>query len=66
MTQFDTILSQIAREKLFIPTLETRHSDHLDFHDVSVWGVKMRSAPPSRPVRHHARPRRKRPLARPS
>jgi hypothetical protein len=21
-------------------TLETRNSDHLDFHDVSVWGVK--------------------------
>lgn len=33
-------LEQIAREQLFIETLETRMSDGLDFHDVSVWGVK--------------------------
>lgn len=30
-----------VEEKLqFIDTLDTRHSDHLDFHEVSVWGVK--------------------------
>jgi hypothetical protein len=29
----------IARETLGIETLETRRSDRLDFHDVSVWGV---------------------------
>jgi len=33
-------LAQIAREHLHIETLETRRSDSLDFHDVSVWGVK--------------------------
>lgn len=33
-------LEEIAREELFIETLETRMSDRLDFHDVSVWGVK--------------------------
>jgi hypothetical protein len=34
------LLDQIAKEHLFIETLETQHSDRLDFHDVSVWGVK--------------------------
>ncbi len=34
------LLEQIAKEHLFIETLETQHSDRLDFHDVSVWGVK--------------------------
>jgi hypothetical protein len=33
-------LEQIAIEHLFIETLETRNSDRLDFHEVSVWGVK--------------------------
>ena len=33
-------LEQIAKEHLFIETLESQHSDRLDFHDVSVWGVK--------------------------
>lgn len=36
----DALLTQIAQENLFIDTLETRKSDSLDFHDVSVWGVK--------------------------
>jgi ABC-type transporter Mla subunit MlaD len=30
----------IAKEHLRIETLETRRSDSLDFHDVSVWGVR--------------------------
>jgi hypothetical protein len=34
------MFAQIAREHLHIETLETRGSDSLDFHDVSVWGVK--------------------------
>ena len=38
--QLDKLLAQIAREHLFIETLETRNHDRLDFHDVSVWGVK--------------------------
>ena len=33
-------MSAIAREHLGIPTLEPRNADSLDFHDVSVWGVK--------------------------
>jgi hypothetical protein len=34
------LFTDIAREHLRIATLETRHSDSLDFHNVSVWGVK--------------------------
>lgn len=33
-------LQKIALDHLFIETLETRNSDRLDFHDVSVWGIK--------------------------
>lgn len=33
-------LEAIARTMLDIPTLETRKSDCLDFHEVGVWGVK--------------------------
>ena len=33
-------LTEIAKEYLYIETLETRMSDSLDFHEVSVWGVK--------------------------
>ena len=36
----NNLLEQIAKEHLFIETLETQHSDRLDFHDVSVWSVK--------------------------
>ena len=36
----DQTLESIAAEHLFIDTLETRHSDGHDFHDVSVWGIK--------------------------
>ena len=38
--QLDKLLAQIALDHLFIETLATRNSDNLDFHDVSVWGVK--------------------------
>ena len=34
------VLAAIAKEHLFIDTLETRRSDSLDFHDVAVWAVK--------------------------
>ncbi|ABK44554.1 conserved hypothetical protein [Magnetococcus marinus MC-1] len=34
------IFSRIALDYLFIDTLETRKSDSLDFHNVSVWGVQ--------------------------
>jgi hypothetical protein len=33
------VLSAIARDHLGIPTLETRRSDSLDFHDIAVWRV---------------------------
>ena len=34
------LLAQIAKEHLFIETLETQHSDRSDFHDVAVWSIK--------------------------
>jgi len=40
MTNLDQVLTQIANEHLDIPTLETRRSDSLDFHDVAVWQVR--------------------------
>lgn len=33
-------LEKIALDHFFIDTLETRKSDSLDFHEVSVWAVK--------------------------
>jgi hypothetical protein len=35
-----TLFEKIAADHLQIETLETRNHDRLDFHDVSVWGVK--------------------------
>ena len=34
------LLELIAQDHLFIDTLQTRHSDSLDFHYVSFWGVR--------------------------
>ena len=39
-SDLDKRLTHIAKEHLLIDTLKTRKSDSLDFHDVSVWGVK--------------------------
>jgi hypothetical protein len=39
-TKIDTILTLIAQKNLSIETLETRHGDSLDFHDVAVWCLK--------------------------
>lgn len=36
----DQLLLEIAKKHFMIETLETRNSDSLDFHDVSVWGIK--------------------------
>lgn len=36
----DSILTLIAQKHLDIETLETRHGDSLDFHDVAVWRLK--------------------------
>ena len=38
--EHEALLTAIAREHLRISTLETRHGDDLDFHDVAVWGVR--------------------------
>ena len=35
-----TIEDRIVREILNLETLETRNSDSLDFHDVSVWQLR--------------------------
>lgn len=40
MKHIDTILTDIAVKHLRIPTLTERRSDRLDFHSVSVWGVR--------------------------
>ncbi len=40
MEKLDQILTDIAHKHLDIATLETRNSDSLDFHEVSVWSVK--------------------------
>ena len=40
MKPIDELVTDIAREHLGIETLEERKSDRLDFHNVSVWGVK--------------------------
>lgn len=34
------LLEKIALDHLFVDTLQTRHSDRLDFHEVSVWGIQ--------------------------
>lgn len=36
----DSLLESIAKEHLRIDTLEAQNSDSLDFHEVSVWGLK--------------------------
>ena len=38
--QRHNLLTQIAQQHLKIETLETRHSDSLDFHDVAVWQIE--------------------------
>ncbi len=40
MTTINPILTEIARHHLDIPTLETRKGDSLDFHTVTVMGVR--------------------------
>jgi hypothetical protein len=34
------LFTQIAKTHFFMETLETRHSDSLDFKEVAVWSVK--------------------------
>ena len=36
----DAEIARIGREILPLETLETRHSDGLDFHNIAVWTMK--------------------------
>ena len=36
----DSVLKGIAHKILDLETLDARNSDSLDFHDMSVWGIK--------------------------
>ncbi len=38
--ELDILLEQIAKNHCFVETLETRHNDSLDFHDIAVWCLK--------------------------
>ncbi len=40
MSSLEQLLTQIAQNKLGIETLEPRHSDRQDFHDVAVWNLR--------------------------
>jgi hypothetical protein len=40
MRPIDALLTQIAQQHLGIETLQTRHSDSLDFHDLAVWNLR--------------------------
>jgi len=40
MNPIDALLTPIAQQHLGIDTLETRHSDPLDFHEVAVWSLR--------------------------
>ncbi len=37
----DKRLEDIAKKHFHVETLETRHSDSLDFHDTSVWAMRL-------------------------
>lgn len=55
-----SVLEQIAREELGIETLATRQSDALDFHDVSVAGLRRALAAAFHAGCHHAETARRR------
>jgi hypothetical protein len=38
--RIDQSIAEIARHALGIETLEARHSDGLDFHDLAVWKIE--------------------------
>ena len=40
MDQRHKTIADIAKSHLHLETLETRNSDSLDFHDMSVWSIK--------------------------
>lgn len=40
MTEFERTITEIAKKKLGIETLEERKSDELDFYDLAVWNIR--------------------------
>ncbi|WP_425608285.1 DUF6900 domain-containing protein [Thermomonas flagellata] len=40
MPPIDPLLTQIAQQHLGLETLQTRHADRLDFHDLAVWNLR--------------------------
>lgn len=40
MKTADDAIAKIASNILRLDTLETRHSDTLDFHDLAVWSIR--------------------------
>ena len=38
--KLNQLMTQIAQQHLRLETLETRHSDSLDFHDLAVWQIE--------------------------
>jgi hypothetical protein len=38
--RMDEAVAQIAKETLYIETMETRSSDELDFHDLAIWRIR--------------------------
>ena len=40
MNEIDSLLTLIAQKHLGIDTLQTRHSDSLDFHESAVWCIR--------------------------
>ena len=40
MTKLNELFDKIVQKRLGIETLETQHSDSLDFHDISVWALR--------------------------
>lgn len=56
MKKADATASRIAREVLGLDTLETRHSDGLDFHDLAVWQIRKALVAAYEAGRHSASP----------
>ena len=50
--KMNATIDEIAREILGLETLETRHSDSLDFHDTGVWSIRkaLKTASPCTPL----------------
>ena len=54
-TERTTAINTIAKDILDIETLETQHSDSLDFHDIPVWKIAEALKQAYWAGRHHER-----------